>query len=142
MKSKIWFFGFFLVLFIGCSKKEIPELPNKEEKKSFQMSHKLVLDALDVQAIKGNIKKWAMIHGKVYDVFEAKSGKVINLNFGPNYKSCFKAVIFQSAFEKWPDGKAYFKNLVGKQIAIEGAIDEYSGMPQIVINSPTQIRIE
>ena len=146
----LFFIVFYFLFIAGCSKKDIPEpLPEQKQQSKYverkieaPESPKIILNAFDIGAIKGNTKKWALVRGKVYDVFEAKSGKVINLNLGPDYKTCFKVVIFQSAFEKWTEGKPYFKNLVAKQIAVEGSIAEYMGMPQIVVNSPTQLRMD
>jgi DNA/RNA endonuclease YhcR with UshA esterase domain len=82
------------------------------------------------------------VRGKVFSVFDAPSGKVFNLNMGPNYKECFKAVIFQSSYSKWPRAKDDLKLLLGQTIKVCGIVKEYKGLPQIIINSPTQIQLE
>lgn len=138
-----------LVIFAGCSKVPMedklddvvatrPEPPPQQP----AFSPRLVLNAMDTGILLGNQKKWAVVRGRVFDVFEAKSGKVVNLNFGPDYKNCFKAVIFQGAFTKWQGGVNYLRTLNGRQVSVEGSIEEYKGLPQIIINSPSQIRIE
>lgn len=139
IKIQYYFVLIFCLLVIACSKSPTPLAPSKT---IVSTSPRIVLNALDIEKINSNLDKHATVHGKVYDVFEAQSGKVINLNMGTNYKSCFKAVIFSSSFNKWPKEKEFFKSLIGKEITVEGSIQDYKGAPQIIISSPVQMKIE
>ncbi len=101
-----------------------------------------LISSLNVKIILENKDKMITVRGKVFSVFDAPSGKVFNLNMGPNYKECFKAVIFQSSYSKWPRAKDDLKLLLGQTIKVCGIVKEYKGLPQIIINSPTQIQLE
>lgn len=138
-KIQYCFVLIFCFLIIACSKTATPPAPSKT---TAPTSPRIVLNALEVEKIKSNLDKHATVHGKVYNVFEATSGKVINLNMGTNYKSCFKAVIFASSFNKWPREREFFNSLIGKDITVEGSIQDYKGAPQIIISSPVQLKIE
>lgn len=135
---------FFLCVIIlitasACSKQSVPPKPDPDGPKE---SPRLVLNGSEFDNIKSHMKKWAVVKGKVFDVFEPKSGKVLNLNMGPNYKLCFKAVIFPESYSKWAGGKDYLKSLHGKTVTVEGSIEEYMDSPQIIINSVTQLKVE
>jgi len=128
-----------LIATSACSKQSIPPKPDTDGLKE---SPRLVLNGSEFDIIKSHMKKWAVVKGKVFDVFEPKSGKVLNLNMGPNYKRCFKAVIFPGSYSKWAGGKDYLKSLQGKTVIIEGSIEEYMDSPQIIVNSATQLKVE
>jgi bisphosphoglycerate-independent phosphoglycerate mutase (AlkP superfamily) len=67
------------------------------------------------------------------------SGKVVFLNFHPDYKRYFTAVIFKSAFSKFPNNpEDYYKN---KKVQITGLIKNYQGSPEIILNDPEQIKV-
>jgi hypothetical protein len=130
---------------VSCSnppapvKKREPATPTKRETAEFTEPF---ISSLNVKTILENKDKTITVRGKVFSVFDAPSGKVINLNMGPNYKGCFKAVIFQGSYSKWPNEKDDLKSLSGKTIKVCGIVKEYNGLPQIIINSPTQIQLE
>lgn len=67
------------------------------------------------------------------------SGKVCFLNFHPDYKRYFTAVIFASAFSRFPANPENY--YYGKKVRVSGYIKEYKGKPEIILNDPSQIEI-
>ncbi|MCK5305708.1 MAG: OB-fold nucleic acid binding domain-containing protein [Candidatus Omnitrophica bacterium] len=77
------------------------------------------------------------IEGKIVKTYN--SGKACFLNFHPDYKRYFTAVIFRSAFDRFPEcPENHCKN---KKVRVTGTIKEYNGSPEIILNSPSQIKI-
>jgi hypothetical protein len=100
------------------------------------------LDALGVEALKKKEGERVSVKGKVYSTHLAQSGKAFTLNLGPNWKTCFKAVVFKHDFEKWNGGTDGMKTAYGgKVVVIEGKIKLYQGSPEIVLNTPSQIEL-
>jgi hypothetical protein len=71
-------------------------------------------------------------------IVETKNtGKVCFLNFSPNWRTDFTAVIFASDFSKFPPNpEAYYR---GKKVRVTGNIQEYRGKPEIILKSQSQI---
>lgn len=67
------------------------------------------------------------------------SGKACFLNFHPDYKKYFTAVIFRSAFDKFPQHPE--DHYYGREVLVTGKIKEYKGKPEIILNNPSQIEI-
>lgn len=67
------------------------------------------------------------------------SGKACFLNFHPDYKRYFTAVIFASAFPRFPANPE--RHYYGKKVRVTGFIKEYQGKPEIILNDPSQIEI-
>jgi DNA/RNA endonuclease YhcR with UshA esterase domain len=83
------------------------------------------------------IGKYACVTGKVDHVYTSQKGTIF-INFCPDYKTCpFGAVIFGSNASKFPNPNQY----TGKNVEITGFITAYQGRPEIVLESPAQIRI-
>jgi len=83
------------------------------------------------------IGKYACVTGIVNYVYTSRKGTIF-LNFCPNYKTCpFGVVIFGSNASKFPSPDQY----KGKNVEITGFITAYQGRPEIVLESPAQIRI-
>lgn len=81
--------------------------------------------------------EYVNVEGKI--VLTHNTGKVCFLNFHPNYKNHFTAVIFASDFSKFPpQPEKYYQ---GKKVRVHGYIKEYKGKPEIVVNNPTQIEV-
>jgi len=81
--------------------------------------------------------KYVVVEGII--VATHNSGKVCFLNFHPDYKRYFTAVIFASAFPHFtanPENYYY-----GKKVRVSGYIKEYKGKPEIILNDPSQIEI-
>ena len=72
-------------------------------------------------------------------VLAHNSGKACFLNFHPNWKKYFTAVIFRSAFSRFPDNPE--DHYRGKKVRVTGYIKEYKGKPEIILESPEQIEI-
>jgi len=67
------------------------------------------------------------------------SGKACFLNFHPNWKKYFTAVIFANRFDLFPaTPERYYQ---GKKVRVTGYIKEYQGKPEIILESPEQIEI-
>ena len=67
------------------------------------------------------------------------SGKACFLNFHPDYNRYFTAVIFASAFSRFPaNPENYYSR---KKVRVSGFIKEYKGKPEIILNDPNQIEI-
>jgi len=67
------------------------------------------------------------------------SGKACFLNFHPDYKRYFTAVIFASAFSRFPANPENY--YYGKKVRVSGYIKEYEGKPEVILNNPSQIEI-
>lgn len=87
--------------------------------------------------------QYARITGTVSNVDVSERSKVIFLNFGKNYNTSFSAMIYDNSVPSFvmaginePD--KYFKN---KTVAMEGIIRISNGKPEMVIDSPDQIKI-
>ena len=76
------------------------------------------------------------VEGQVVDTY--KSDKVIFLNFSPN-RDDFKAVIFASAWERWPQppDEVYY----GQTVRVTGQVKLYNGAPEIIVDEPEQIEV-
>jgi DNA/RNA endonuclease YhcR with UshA esterase domain len=81
--------------------------------------------------------KYTTVEGTI--VVTHNSGKACFLNFHPDYKRYFTAVIFASAFSRFPvNPENYY---YGKKVRVSGNIKEYEGKPEIILNDPSQIEI-
>ncbi len=67
------------------------------------------------------------------------SGKAVFLNFHPNWKRYFTAVIFERHFHLFPPNPE--KYYLGKHVRVRGIIKEYKGKPEIILTSPAQIQV-
>jgi len=83
------------------------------------------------------IGKYATVRGRI--VRTHNSGRACFLNFHPGRGQHFYAVIFNSDFDRFPSSpEDYYRN---KKVEVTGVIKEYQGAPQIILNSPAQIRV-
>lgn len=81
--------------------------------------------------------QYVAVEGTIVATFN--SGKACFLNFHPNYKRYFTAVIFASAFPSFPsDPENYYH---GKKVRVTGFIKKYGEAPEIILNNPSQIEI-
>ena len=83
------------------------------------------------------LNQYVTIEGKVSDTYN--SGEICFLNFEPNYKKYFSAVIFESEFDKF--SKSPDKLYDGKKIRVTGSLISHNQKPEIVIADPSQIEI-
>ena len=81
--------------------------------------------------------EYATVEGTI--VVTHNSGKACFLNFHPDYKRYFTAVIFASAFSRFPANPENY--YYGKKVRVSGYIKEYEGKPEVILNNPSQIEI-
>jgi len=77
------------------------------------------------------------VKGKIVGTYN--SGKACFLNFHPDYRKYFTAVIFKSAFSRFPTNPEDF--YYGKEVQVTGKIKQYKGKPEIILNDPAQIKV-
>src|SRR5262245_56803420 len=106
----------------GPDGKFIKFTPQKDEQvKADDKQKDAVLDAAEVDKLKGREGKEAKVRGKVQEVFVPRSGSVAVLNLGKDHKSCFKVAIFKDNFGKF-GGLDAIKKFNGKTVTIEGKV--------------------
>lgn len=126
-----------------AQKKDAP--PKKEDaakKEDKPAKPDEVIDASEVEKLKGLDGKEVKVRGKVHEVFVPASGGLAVLNLGKDFKSCFKVAIYKSSFEKFGGLDEIKKMFAGKEITVEGKVTLYQKLPQIVANVPSQIKVD
>jgi len=91
------------------------------------------------QEAQGYIGQARTVRGKIISAYDF--GEIIFLNFGPDYRKDFTAVIFKSIlpfFEQKGINPVYFYE--GKLVEVTGMIGERKG-PSIIVNSPKEIKV-
>ena len=78
------------------------------------------------------------VEGTIVDIYN--SGKVAKLNFDPDWKHTFSAVIFAKQFSKFPGSPNPENHYYGKKVRVTGRIKKYKGSPQIILEDPSQIK--
>lgn len=130
------FVGIIMVLIVA--KFTVLETPQKGVvEKIAATSKKQSKQVINWQDADKHYGEYLTVKGKIVKTYN--SGKACFLNFHPDYKRYFTAVIFQSAFDKFPSQpEVYYNN---KKVQITGVIKEYNGSPEIILNSPSQIKV-
>lgn len=87
--------------------------------------------------------QYARIEGKIRECEITDNSKVIFLNFGKNFNTSLSALIYNIDMPAFIDAgigepDKYFKD---KNVVVEGIIRISNGKPEVVINSPEQIKI-
>lgn len=94
-------------------------------------------DVISWQDAGSYIGQYKTVEGTI--IATHNSGKACFLNFHPNWKVYFTAVIFANSFYKFPaNPETYYLN---KKVRVIGKIKLYKGKPEIILNSPSQIAI-
>lgn len=79
------------------------------------------------------------VKGRVLSTHQ--TDRIIFLNFGPDYRKDFTAIIYTSLLDFFHqegiDPASFYQ---GKKVTVTGVIGEYNG-PEIIINSPVQIKV-
>ena len=84
-----------------------------------------------------HVGQMATVQGLVANVYTSSKGNVF-LNFEYPYPNeVFSGVIFSSSAAQFGDLTAY----QGKQVQVTGQIRLYKGKPEIILQSPNQLRI-
>lgn len=90
-----------------------------------------------VNEAQAHIGEYAIVTGRVSEVFTSKRGNVF-LDFGGTYPhQAFSAVIFDQNTDQFK----FLNNYNGEIISVEGKIILYKGKPEIIITSLPQIKI-
>lgn len=133
---------FLLIVLFSCNKNDAVKIENVLDKKDSREASSNKPDSLkEIKRITTseagvNIGKEVVLAGVVAQV--TKRNKVSYLNFDNKYpKHTFTGVIFASNYAKFGDLSIYEK----KNVELTGTITEYNGKPQIILNSPEQIKI-
>jgi hypothetical protein len=84
-----------------------------------------------------HVGQMAIVEGLVAEVYVSKKGDVF-LNFEAPYPNeVFSGVIFAGSAPAFDDPGSY----QGKQVRLSGSIRLYRGKPEIVLETPSQIRV-
>ena len=84
-----------------------------------------------------HVGQMATVQGLVADVYVSQKGDVF-LNFeNPYPNEVFSGVVFASSAGQFGDLTSY----QGKQVQVTGVIRLYKGRPEIILQSPDQLRI-
>ena len=95
------------------------------------------LAASDLAGLRKREGKETTISGKVTSVFAPDSHSIVLLNFARNYRDAVVVGIKANRFSAFPD----LRSLKDKTVVITGAVVLYKDRPEILIDTPSQIRI-
>ena len=100
-----------------------------------------LLQARDVEKIRGLAGNQARIRGRVFRVGHSAKSNTYFLNFGPS-REALTAVIFASAAELFEKNKLSPKNFDGREVELQGAIKDHPqyGL-EVILESPSQIKV-
>ena len=106
-------------------------------------ANNLALEAENLVQLICNISQYTRIQGTISNVETSEKYKVISLNFGQNFNTSLSAIIYNDIIPAFAsagieDPAEYFKN---KTVMLEGIIRISNGKPEIIIDSPSQIKI-
>lgn len=118
------------------SQKTITETETDTTNESAGEQEKTTGETISTRAAVKYIGEYKTVRGFVADV--SKRQKVWYLNFDDKYpNNTFTGVIFPRSFDSFPDIESY----EGKTIEISGEVSEYNGKAQIILNDPSQIKV-
>lgn len=83
------------------------------------------------------VNQLVTVEGKI--VSTHNSGRACFLNFHPDYRRYLSLVIFASDFSKFPPSPEKF--YLNKKVRVSGRVKLYQGRPEIILSSPSQIKI-
>jgi len=100
-------------------------------------------NAENLVQITNYMSKHVKITGTICSSNISDNSKVLFLNFGNNFNTSLSAVIYDFDFHAFIDAginkpDTYFKN---KKVELNGIVRLNNGKPEIVLNSPKQIKI-
>jgi hypothetical protein len=84
-----------------------------------------------------HIGQYVTVEGTI--VGTHNSGKACFLNFDPDWRRAFSAVIFAARFDAFPARPE--DHYRGKKVRVTGLIREYQGRPEMILESPDQIEV-
>lgn len=91
----------------------------------------------------GHTSQYTRVVGKVESTELTDKSKVIFLNFGKNFNTSFSALIYCSDIHGFIEAgilepENFYKD---KNVEVEGIIRISNGKPEIIVKSPSQIKI-
>lgn len=100
-----------------------------------------VLQARDVEKIRGLAGTRARIRGRIFRVGHSAKSNTYFLNFGPS-REALTGIIFASALELFEKSKLPPKAFEGKEVEIQGEIKDHPqyGL-ELILEDPSQIKI-
>jgi hypothetical protein len=100
-----------------------------------------LLQARDVEKIRGLTGNQARIRGRVFRVGHSAKSNTYFLNFGPS-REALTAVIFASTAELFEKNKLSPKNFDGREVELQGEIKNHPqyGL-EVILESPSQIKV-
>ena len=93
------------------------------------------IPATDTERLRARLGSWTVVSGTVKQVFWSPTGKVCYVNFAARADQALSGVVFQSAFDTFPE----LRDLTGKPVAIQGVVEQYEGNLQIVLSGRGQL---
>ncbi len=97
------------------------------------------METIDAQSAGRYIGKAARVHGQVVGVHD--SGEAVFINFTPDIKKGFCAVILYNSLDKFKSSEVDPAELLNKKISVTGTITKHHGRPEIVVEDPSQIEL-
>ncbi|MDD3013044.1 MAG: hypothetical protein PHC34_05015 [Candidatus Gastranaerophilales bacterium] len=106
------------------------------------------INNLDLQAenlvqLISHTSQYVRVTGTISSIDISEKSKIIFINFGKSYNTSFSAMIHDEDISSFisagiDDPCEYFKN---KTVTIEGIVRISNGKPEMIINSPDQIKV-
>lgn len=98
-----------------------------------------VVEATDLDALRGKVGTEATVQGLVHDIGTTKNASMTFINIGMPKKEGFVALVFEKDYAAFPDGFDKFRN---QKVRVKGMVKLYkSEIPQIILTSGDQIEI-
>lgn len=100
-----------------------------------------VLQARDVEKIRGLAGQRARIRGRIFRVGHSAKSNTYFLNFGPS-REALTGVIFASAVELFEKNQLPPKTFEGKEVEVQGEIKDHPqyGL-ELILENPSQIKV-
>lgn len=101
------------------------------------------LEAENPVQLISHISQYARVQGKVHNIETPNKTNIVLLNFGNSFDTCFSAKIYDNTLPFFvmagiDDPAEFFKE---KNVQVEGIIRISNGKPELIIESPNQIKI-
>lgn len=147
MKKKLFLLVLFSIItnfliFTSCANEQIITAKNWEKKQYEEETELILKDIIPWNEAKYHIGEVLTVYGPVVSTYYYKKGKgrPTFLNIGNPYPNPdrFTVVIWGSNRDNFPQApEVYYNN---KTIYVYGLIEEYKGLPEIIVDSPNQIK--
>jgi hypothetical protein len=122
---------------------ELPPLWRPQAVAYSELSGQPILAARKLDEIIELVGNQASIVGKVASVYIPEGGNIVILNFGRDFRNCFKVVIDRRDYVRWgtEDARVIADLYEDQNLVVDGLIVLYKEKPQIAATLPNQIRI-